>query len=208
MWFRRGIRAGCNTCCPICLSDMEQPDLAMTPHDHGWVLLGEYLPHLRDGVPQCAASFQTGGALAHGYSGGIAAHRSQACSPRQPDRLWRKGVTGLRQGKKEVEQNDIRDKMRPVYCPKCGWKLLDAVKGTKTQTKIPHKGRVSRFIYEVRALRARRLGSSKLNSYHRMFRAGFRDLPDSCGNTTALIRNVYDGRATDSEAGKTGAAFV
>ena len=35
-----------------------------------------------------------------------------------------------------------------------------------------------------------------------MFRAGFRDLPDSCGNTTALIRNVYDGRATDSEAGK------
>nr|DAS05379.1 MAG TPA: hypothetical protein [Caudoviricetes sp.]DAS99002.1 MAG TPA: hypothetical protein [Caudoviricetes sp.] len=35
-----------------------------------------------------------------------------------------------------------------------------------------------------------------------MFREGFRDLPDSCGNTTALIRNVYDGRATDSEAGK------
>ena len=35
-----------------------------------------------------------------------------------------------------------------------------------------------------------------------MFRARLRDLPDSCGNTTALIRNVYDGRATDSEAGK------
>ena len=50
-------------------------------------------------------------------------------------------MTGLRQSKKEVEQDDIRDKMRPVYCPKCGWKLLDAVKGTKTQTKIPHKGR-------------------------------------------------------------------
>ena len=52
------------------------------PHDHGRVLLGEYLPHLRDGVPQRAASFQgTGGALAHGHCGGIAAHRSQARSP-------------------------------------------------------------------------------------------------------------------------------
>lgn len=35
-----------------------------------------------------------------------------------------------------------------------------------------------------------------------MFWTRHRDLPDSCGNTTALIRNVYDGRATDSEAGK------
>lgn len=35
-----------------------------------------------------------------------------------------------------------------------------------------------------------------------MFWTRLRDLPDSCGNTTALIRNVYDGRATDSEAGK------
>ena len=30
LWFRRGIRAGYNTCLPICLTDMEQPDLAMT----------------------------------------------------------------------------------------------------------------------------------------------------------------------------------
>ena len=51
------------------------------PHDHGRVLLGEYLPHLRDGIPQRAASFQTGGALAHGHCGGIAAHRLQARSP-------------------------------------------------------------------------------------------------------------------------------
>ena len=48
---------------------------------------------------------------------------------------------GLRPSKKEAEQNDIKEKMRPVYCPKCGWKLLDAVSGMKTQTKIPHKGR-------------------------------------------------------------------
>lgn len=47
----------------------------------------------------------------------------------------------MRPSKKEAEGYDIRDKMRPVYCPKCGWKLLDAVKGTKTQTKIPYKGR-------------------------------------------------------------------
>ena len=47
----------------------------------------------------------------------------------------------MRPSKKEAEGNDVRDKLRPVYCPKCGWKLLDAVKGTKTQTKIPHKGR-------------------------------------------------------------------
>ena len=48
---------------------------------------------------------------------------------------------GLRPSKKEAEHNDIRDKLRPVYCPKCGWKILDAVKGTKTQTKFPYKGR-------------------------------------------------------------------
>lgn len=43
--------------------------------------------------------------------------------------------------KKEEQRHEIKSGMRPVYCPKCGWKLLDAVKGTKTQIMIPHKGR-------------------------------------------------------------------
>ena len=51
----------------------------------------------------------------------------------------------MRRSKKEDEQHDVRDKMRPVYCPKCGWKMLDAVKGTKTQISFPYKGRYPDF---------------------------------------------------------------
>lgn len=43
--------------------------------------------------------------------------------------------------KKEEQRHEIKADMHPVYCPKCGWKLLDAAKGTKTQTTIPYKGR-------------------------------------------------------------------
>ncbi len=136
---------------PICLTDMEQPDLAMTLTIMDGYYLGNTCLTLEMAYLNARLLSRP---VAHWLTEivEIAAH-SRRPAPRQPDWLWRKGVTGLRQGKKEVEQNDIRDKMRPVYCPKCGWKLLDAVKGTKTQTKIPRQGPVSRFIYEVRALR-------------------------------------------------------
>ena len=61
-------------------TDMEQPDLAMTLTIMDRYYLGNTCL-IEMAYLQRAASFQTGGALAHGYSGGIAAHRSQACSP-------------------------------------------------------------------------------------------------------------------------------
>lgn len=51
----------------------------------------------------------------------------------------------MRRSKKEDEQNALTNRMRPVYCPLCGWKIMDAVYGTKTQTKIPRKGRYPDF---------------------------------------------------------------
>nr|DAE25793.1 MAG TPA: hypothetical protein [Siphoviridae sp. ctsAY3] len=42
-----------------------------------------------------------------------------------------------------------------------------------------------------------------------MFRARLRDLPDSCGNTTALIRNVYeDGQRTAKPGNRCARLFV
>ena len=74
------------------------------PHDHGRVLLGEYLPHLRDGIPQCAASFQTGGALAHGHCGGIAAHRLQARSPAAGSALAERSVLVCAQARRRRKE--------------------------------------------------------------------------------------------------------
>lgn len=35
----------------------------------------------------------------------------------------------------------MRYRKHPVYCPECGWKMMEAVKGIRTQTSIPYKGR-------------------------------------------------------------------
>lgn len=51
----------------------------------------------------------------------------------------------MHRDKKEDERNVLTNKMRPVYCPICGWKIMDAVCGTKTQTRIPRKGRYPDF---------------------------------------------------------------
>lgn len=51
----------------------------------------------------------------------------------------------MKPNKKEAENNALTSRLRPVYCPLCGWKLMDAVYGTKTQTKIPRKGRYPDF---------------------------------------------------------------
>ena len=47
----------------------------------------------------------------------------------------------MRPSKKEAEGYDIRDKCVQCIARSVDGKLLDAVKGTKTQTKIPYKGR-------------------------------------------------------------------
>lgn len=64
--------------------------------------------------------------------------------------LAERGVFVLHRSKKEDERNDLRDKMRPVYCPKCGWKMLDAIAGTKTQTSVPYKGRYPDYYMKCR----------------------------------------------------------
>lgn len=51
----------------------------------------------------------------------------------------------MKQKKKEAENNALMGRLRPVYCPLCGWKLMDAVPGTKTQTVFPRKGRYPDF---------------------------------------------------------------
>lgn len=51
----------------------------------------------------------------------------------------------MHRDKEEDERYVLTNKMRPVYCPVCGWKIMDAVCGTKTQTKIPRKGRYPDF---------------------------------------------------------------
>ena len=129
------------------------------PHDHGRVLFGEYLPHLRDGVPQRAASFQTGGALAHGHCGGIAAHRSQARSPAAGSALAERGALDLRRSKKEVEQYELTDERKPILCPKCGRRFMDSAPDTKSRLIIPKKGRYPDYYCEVRALRRRNRGN-------------------------------------------------
>ncbi|MDD2981668.1 MAG: hypothetical protein PHN80_17160 [Hespellia sp.] len=47
--------------------------------------------------------------------------------------------------KKEEQSHGLNKRLRPVYCPKCGWKIMDAVEGTKTQMTIPWKGRYPDF---------------------------------------------------------------
>lgn len=38
----------------------------------------------------------------------------------------------MHRDKEEDEKYALTNKTRPVYCPVCGWKIMDAVCGTKT----------------------------------------------------------------------------
>jgi len=48
--------------------------------------------------------------------------------------------------KKEAQTNGLKKIMRPVCCPQCGRRIMDAVSGTKTQMITPKKGRYPDFI--------------------------------------------------------------
>lgn len=48
--------------------------------------------------------------------------------------------------KKEEYTHELREKRRPLCCPKCGWRIMDAVAGTKAQFITPQKGRYPDFI--------------------------------------------------------------
>lgn len=43
--------------------------------------------------------------------------------------------------KKEDQTNGLMRKRRPVCCPKCGWRIMDAAWNTQTQLITPKKGR-------------------------------------------------------------------
>ena len=43
--------------------------------------------------------------------------------------------------KKEESNHDLKEKRKTVFCPKCGWRLMDAASAVKTQLVIPTKGR-------------------------------------------------------------------
>ena len=43
--------------------------------------------------------------------------------------------------KKEESNHDLKEKRKTVFCPKCGWRLMDATSAVKTQLVIPTKGR-------------------------------------------------------------------
>ena len=48
--------------------------------------------------------------------------------------------------KKEAQTNGLRTTLRPVCCPVCGRRIMDAVSGTKTQMIPPRRGRYPDFI--------------------------------------------------------------
>lgn len=48
--------------------------------------------------------------------------------------------------KKEEQTDGLKKNMRPVCCPKCGRRIMDAVSGTKTQLIIPRRCRYPDFI--------------------------------------------------------------
>ena len=48
--------------------------------------------------------------------------------------------------KKEEKTNGLEKRRRPICCPKCGTRLMDAVSGTKIQYITPMKCRYPDFI--------------------------------------------------------------
>ena len=56
-----------------------------------------------------------------------------------------RGVYDMRR-KKEEYPDELKDDMRPVHCPVCGRRVLDAVLGTRTQLVTPLPGRYPDFI--------------------------------------------------------------
>lgn len=48
--------------------------------------------------------------------------------------------------KKEDHTYGLKRNMRPVRCPQCGRRIMDAVEGTKAQLLTPAQGRYPDFI--------------------------------------------------------------
>ncbi|MCM1008159.1 MAG: hypothetical protein NC485_09550 [Ruminococcus flavefaciens] len=52
--------------------------------------------------------------------------------------------------KKEEQRHEIKTGMRPVHCPKCGKRVMDAGIDTKMQFIAPEKGRYPDFMIKCR----------------------------------------------------------
>ncbi len=52
--------------------------------------------------------------------------------------------------KKEAQANELNREMRPVRCPQCGCRMMDAVNGTKTQLLTPESDHRPDFVVKCR----------------------------------------------------------
>lgn len=64
--------------------------------------------------------------------------------------------------KKEEWKHEIKQCMRPLRCPKCGGRIMDAGIDTKVQFITPSMGRCPDFILKCRRCGAE-IGMEKLN---------------------------------------------
>ena len=55
------------------------------------------------------------------------------------------GSIGDMRKRKGEDGNGLKSMRKPVCCPVCGWRIMDASAGIKTQLSIPWKGRYPDF---------------------------------------------------------------